>query len=64
MSETPDLAGPSHRIGAPPPLYPPAAVPAPQEPADPDDDPTGAAPPDAAEEVGLPESWPILPPVD
>lgn len=38
--------------GTPPPVYPPAAVPPPE------------AEPDPAEEVGLPEAWPVVPPTD
>ena len=44
----------------PPPVYPPAAVPEPpHEPGDEADDV-----PDAAAEAGLPDNWPVLPPVD
>jgi hypothetical protein len=64
MSRLPEQSGPTDETGTPPPLYPPAAVPAPQEGLDADEEPTGAPLPDAAEEAGLPKAWPVLPPVD
>jgi hypothetical protein len=64
MSRLTGGSGPDDETGAPPPLYPPAAVPVPQEAPDADEDSSAAPLPDAAEEAGLPPAWPVLPPVD
>jgi len=64
MSRLEGQSGPADEPGAPPPLYPPAVVPAPKEALDADEDPAGAPPADAAEEAGFPPAWPLLPPVD